>query len=232
MDEGTFTTFLRRGGRSRNAAGRIVDYVRSFEEYLAEHRKGLDEAAPADIESYVASIESVPGATAKLDLWGILYYYEFLDDVVMVHTAAALRRERVEKTRFPLRQFRGVDTEHTDRLSASGIRFARDLQKEGRTPHARQDIANRTGVPLAVVEELVRLSDLARITGLKGIRARLYLDAGVTSVADLATRDPEQLVIELRKFVESTGFEGVPALPGEVRFCVTSAKQLPALIEW
>lgn len=67
---------------------------------------------------------------------------------------------------------------------------------------------------------------------MKGIRARLYLDAGVVSVADLATRDPEGLVVELRKFVESTGFEGVPALPGEVRFSVDVAKKLPALIDW
>ncbi len=232
MDETAFTTFLRRGGRSPNAAGRVLGYVQDFEAYLAGHGLALDDAGPADLESYVASIESVPGATAKLDLWGILYYYDFLDDVVMVHAAAALRRERVEKTPFPLRQFRGVNAAHTDRLAAEGIRFARDLQKEGRTPEARQEIANRTGVPPAAVEELVRLSDLARITGLKGIRARLYLDAGVVSVADLATRDPEGLVVELRKFVESTGFEGVPALPGEVRFSVDVAKKLPALIDW
>ena len=232
MDETAFATFLRRGGRSPNAAGRVIEYVRSFEAYLAEHGLTLEDADPAAIESYVAAVESAPGASAKLDLWGIRYYYEFLDDVVMAHTAGALRRERVEETPFPLRQFRGVDGEHTDRLSASGIRFARDLRKEGKTPRARQEIARRTGVPLPAVEELVRLSDLARITGLKGIRARLYLDGGVTSVADLATRDPEQLVIELKKFVQSTGFEGVPALPGEVRFSIDSAKKLPVLIEW
>jgi hypothetical protein len=232
MDEEAFTTFLRRGGRSPSASGRAIGYVRSFEAYLAEHGLTLDDADPAAIESYVAAVESAPGATAKLDLWGIRYYYEFLDDVVMAHTAGELRRERVERTPFPLRQFRGVDTEHTDRLSASGIRFARDLRKEGRTPQERQEIVDRTGVPLPAVEDLVRLSDLARITGLKGIRARLYLDGGVESVADLATRDPELLVVELRDFVESTGFEGVPPLPGEVRSSVDSAKKLPALIEW
>ena len=232
MDEGAFRAFLKRGGRSPSAEGRAVAYVLSFKEFLAEHGLTLDEASPSDIESYVAAVESAPDANAKLDLWGIRYYYEFLDDVVMAHTAGALRRERVDKTPFPLRQFRGVDTDHTDRLSASGIRFARDLRKEGRTPQARQEIAHRTGVPLPAIEELVRLSDLARITGLKGIRARLYLDGGVTSVADLATRDPEQLVVELRAFVESTGFDGVPALPGEVRFSVDSARKLPPLIEW
>lgn len=232
MDEEAFAVFLRRGGRSPGAADRIIDYVRGFEEYLADHDVGLDEAEPSQLESYVAAIESVPGASAKLDLWGIHYYYEFLDDVVMAHTAGSLRRTRVEKTPFPLHKFRGIDADHTDRLSAAGIRFARDLQKDGRTPAARQEIANRTGVPLEAVEELVRLSDLARITGLKGIRARLYLDGGVTSVADLATRDPEELVVELREFVESTGFDGVPALPGEVRFSVEAARKLPVLINW
>lgn len=136
MDETAFTTFLRRGGRSPNAAGRVLGYVQDFEAYLAGHGLALDDAGPADLESYVASIESVPGATAKLDLWGILYYYDFLDDVVMVHAAAALRRERVEKTPFPLRQFRGVNAAHTDRLAAEGIRFAVTSKK--RAGHRRR----------------------------------------------------------------------------------------------
>jgi len=232
MDEGAFRAFLKRGGRSPSAEGRAVAYVLNFEEFLAKHGLTLDEASPSDIESYVAAVESAPGVSAKLDLWGIVYYYEFIDDIVMVHTAGSLRRERVEKAPFPLRKFRGVNADHTDRLSAAGIRFARDLREQGRTGAARREISDRTGVPLEAVEELVRLSDLARVTGLKGIRARLYLDGGVTSVADLATRDPATLVVELRKFVESTGFDGVPALPGEVRFSVESANKLPALIEW
>jgi len=232
VNEQAFTTFLRRGGRSSGAAERIVGYVQDFEEYLAGHGIELDEATPSDLESYVASIESVPKESAKLDLWGINYYYEFLDDIVMSHTARTLRRDRVEPTPFPLRNFRGVDSDHADRVSAIGIKSADEMVSQGRTSTARQDISRRAAVPLPSVEELVRLSDLARITGLKGIRARLYLDAGVGSVADLATRDPEKLVVELRTFVESTGFDGVPALPGEVRFSVESARKLPALIEW
>ena len=36
MEEG-FRRFLKRGGRSENAAGRIIAYVKEFERYLKEH---------------------------------------------------------------------------------------------------------------------------------------------------------------------------------------------------
>jgi predicted RecB family nuclease len=48
-------------------------------------------------------------------------------------------------------------------------------------------LATQTGIPVEVVLELVKLSDLARLPGVKGIRARLYYDAGVDTVENLAS---------------------------------------------
>ena len=90
----------------------------------------------------------------------------------------------------------------------------------------------RTGVPLDTVDELVRLSDLARLPGVKGIRARLYHDAGVHSIEEMAKWDPEGLGAMLLEFVERTGFEGVAPLPAEAAFSVSRAKELPRVVEW
>ena len=232
MDTEGFRRFLKAGGRSVNAALRAMEYVARFEEYLALNEVELDDADPYDLESYVAGLEAEAGVSAKLDLWGIAYYYQFVDDPIMVHVAATMRRDRVEQTPFRLRQFRGVDQNTTDRLAAAGIRSVEDLLKVGMTGPERTSLAAQADVPIAEVEELVRLADLARIPGLKSIRARLYLDAGIRSVSDLAGWDTDALVARLRNFVAETGFDGIAPLPGEARHAIETAGKLPPLITW
>ena len=61
---------------------------------------------------------------------------------------------------------------------------------------------------------------------------RLYLDAGIRSVAELATRDPVELVATLRSFVDETGFEGIAPLAGEARHAVETARSLKPVIDW
>ncbi|MDH5373039.1 MAG: DUF4332 domain-containing protein [Acidimicrobiia bacterium] len=232
MEAEAFQQFLRKNGRSKNAALRALDYTQQFDEYLSKHGRDIDDADPDDLESFVAAVEAAPGVSAKLHLWGLGYYYEFIDDLVMVHVCMTMRRERVEGTPFRLRQFRAINLEHTDRLGSQGIHTANDLLAAGGTASERSELSSRASVPLDAVAELVRLSDLTRIDGIKALRARLYLDAGVRSVADLAEWDPVELVTMLKQFVADTGFEGIAPLPGEARHAVETARKLKPLIKW
>lgn len=232
MDSDAFRDFLRRGGRSPSAAGRALEYVTQFEEYLSGAGFDLDEADPSHLESFVAAVESHPGESAKLHLWGIRYYYEFIDDPIMMHVAATMRRERVEQSPFRLHQFRGVSGSVTDRLANLGIRSATDLLAAAATRAERTALAGLAAVDLESLEELVRLSDLARIQGLKSIRARLYYDAGIRSVEQLAACDPDVLLHQLRSFVDDAGFDGIAPLPGEVRNAIETAGRLPTVVRW
>ena len=83
-----------------------------------------------------------------------------------------------------------------------------------------------------VILELVKLSDLARIPGVKGVRARLYCDAGVDTMEKMAEWRPEELRQMVDEFVERTGFEGIAPLPAEARFTVAQAKRLPKIVEY
>ncbi|MDH5596160.1 MAG: DUF4332 domain-containing protein, partial [Candidatus Bathyarchaeota archaeon] len=80
--------------------------------------------------------------------------------------------------------------------------------------------------------EFVKLSDLARILGIKGIRARLYFDAGVDTVEKMAEWNPKELRGMLIEFVERTGFDGIATLPKEAEFSVKKAKRLPRIVEY
>jgi hypothetical protein len=102
----------------------------------------------------------------------------------------------------------------------------------GNTPAKRQSLSKKKGVPLDIILEFVKLSDFARISGLKAIRARVYYDAGVDTIENLTRWDPEELLGMLIEFVERTGFDGIAPLPKEVKYAVDTARKLPKIIEY
>jgi hypothetical protein len=106
------------------------------------------------------------------------------------------------------------------------------MLEAGRTPQDRRALAEKTGVPLDAVLEYVKLSDLARIPGTKGIRARLYYDAGVDTLEKMAEWDPVELRAMVISFVERTGFDGIAPLPKEAASAVATARRLPKVVEY
>ncbi|MBN2044961.1 MAG: hypothetical protein JW757_08085 [Anaerolineales bacterium] len=41
----------------------------------------------------------------------------------------------------------------------------------------------------------------------------------------------EEILEITRKFVEETGFDGIPLLPGEVEYSINKAQRLPIMVE-
>jgi len=234
VDEEGFQKFLKRGGRSPRAVKRAITYVKEFERYLQEQRsrKELDKASLEDLEAFVSWFEEERKESAKLYLWGICYYYEYTSNKEMRACAGELRGKRMEQPSFALKDFRGISPEHVKKLSDLGIRNVKQMLEAGRTSGKRKELSAKTGVPAEAILELVKLSDLARIQGVKSIRARLYCDAGVDSIEKLANWNPKELRAMLIKFVEKTGFEGIAPLPREAESTVAEAKRLPKIVEY
>ncbi|MGC9335101.1 MAG: DUF4332 domain-containing protein [Anaerolineae bacterium] len=234
MNEEEFRAYLRKGRRSESVAEKCIRATQQFADYLQEQRggRGLDEADTEDLEGFVAQVERAPKASAKGHLWALRYYFQFRGNKEMERLASCLRQERIETKPAALKDFPGVDPEHLAALAEAGIHDAGQMIASGRTPATRRALAEKTGVPLDRILELVKLSDLSRLKGVRGIRARLYLDAGIDTVAHMAEWDPEALRQEIVAFVERTGFEGVPTLPAEVRATVAEAQQLPDVAEY
>jgi predicted flap endonuclease-1-like 5' DNA nuclease len=234
VDEEGFRSFLKRGGRSPSAVKRCLVHVDGFAGYLRSQcgGKSLDDADLDDLQGFVAWVEREPKASAKTHLWALGYCFEFTGNEDLHQLAGLLREQRITRTPFPLKDFRGVNPEHAAILAEAGIRHVEQMLKAGRTPSARQKLADETGVPLDTILEFVKLSDLARIPGIKSIRARLYVDAGVDTVAKMAEWDPAALRAMLIEFVERTGFDGIAPLPAEAAFLVARAKELPNIVEY
>ena len=234
MDEEEFRKFLKRGGRSQSVIRRCISCVREFERYLREGQggKGLEGATPEDLEDFAERIEKKPKISAKTHLWALRYYYEHASNEVLCNVAGDLRQRRIRRVPFALRGFGRIDPEYLKKLAVVGVRNVEQMLEAGRTRNGRQQLSAKTSIPIDVILELVKLSDLARIRGVKGVRAQLYYDAGVDSIEKMAEWDPEALRAMLVEFVERTGFDGVAPLPKEAEFSVEKAKKLPKIVEY
>ena len=232
MNEAEFRQYLKKSGRSPNAAERVIKLVNEYAVYLGNIDKNLQGATGDDLEAYVDWIEMDPEANAKRQLWAIRYFYQFTGDAAMERIASDLRQARISRKPFALRDFRGVDPAYVDRLEQAGIRDVEQMLAAGSTTHSRQTTAKKIGVPEEAILEFVKLSDLARIPGLKRIRARLYFDAGADTVEKIASSEPQPLLVMLKDFVEQSGFDGIAPLPKEVEHAVKTARKLPLVVDY
>jgi hypothetical protein len=233
MDEEGFRDFLKKGGRSQTAIKRCVQYVRDFERFLDERKggKGLGDAGSSDLEDFVEWIEKERIKSAKGHLWGIRYFYMYSSNEELQKLSSLLREQRIKRTPFSLKDFRGVNPEYIEKLASIGIRNVNQMLAKGKTREGRKGLLEKTGIPIDNLVELVKLSDLARIPGVKGVRARLYYDVGVDTIAKMAEWDALDFRAMVVEFVERTKFEGVATLPAEARFTIARAKELPIILE-
>jgi hypothetical protein len=232
MDEEAFQQYLRRGGRSPNAVKRCLRAVQDFDAYLATKYPptNLADAGPAELTAYVAWIEQKPKQSAKTALWGLKYWFAFVEDEEMADLAGQLRAERIPRKPFPLQDFMGVNPEDIAALAAIGITKDDQLLAAAARPEQRQALTNQTGIPHEIILELAQLCDLARIPGMKGVRARLYHAAGIHDIPELAAWEPEPLRRMVTTYVVESGFPGIPPLPKEVASGVAKARKLSPAI--
>lgn len=236
VDREGFRKFLRKEGRSQRVTDLAIAHVEEFERYLKEQKGGmsLDRASPANLDAFILWIEKDEDLAAKKYMLGIRYFYEFCRREEMAILASFRWNERVTSSEAPLKlkEFRGVNAADLTKLENAGIRNVKDMLKAGQTPVRRKELSAKTGVPAAVIVELVKLSDLARIQGVKGIRARLYYYACIDTMEKMAKWNPIELREMLTGFIEKTRFDGIAPLPKEAKFTVEMARRMSRIVEY
>src|SRR5512138_2209677 len=99
-----------------------------------------------------------------------LYIIE-IDSVICQTRPAPMPEKRHNP--FKLKDFHGVDPQLVATLAAHGIKTADQMLSASCSKGGRLALARMTDLPEQAILELVQLSDLARLPGVKGIRARL-----------------------------------------------------------
>jgi hypothetical protein len=235
MDEQAFEKNLKKSGKKAHVIEQLIQQVRQFETYLTQDRlKSLETADEVDLNAFIAMIEANEPGRASKQVRGLALYFRFSGNSGLADRAAEYRETQVAKGRssFLLRDFRRVDAQAVRNLNDAGITNVYQMLEAGKTLSDRQRLAQQTNISPQTILELVKLSDLSRVPGIKQIRARLYYDAGVDTLEKLAGWEHEALRNKMVEYVERTGFDGIAPLPKEVQSSIEAARQLPKIVEY
>jgi predicted flap endonuclease-1-like 5' DNA nuclease len=129
-------------------------------------------------------------------------------------------------------QIEGIGPTYAQKLMNEGITTTDALLNAGATPQGREALSEQTGIAENLILEWVNLADLFRIKGVGEEYSDLLEEAGVDTVAELAHRNPENL---LAKIIEVNAAKNlvrrVPYL-SFVESWVQQAKTLPRKVEY
>ena len=231
MRQEEFRKFLRTKGKQVHVVDQMIKLAAGFK---ASSGKSLNDITAKELARLLPELERNEQGLGKKTARAVGLHLAMAGKSEAAAAAWAFRKEAIARQRAPLslKQLLNVAPDACNRSTASGIVNAEQMLAHGRTKPEQEALSRRIGISYAAILELVKLSDLSRIFGVKGVRARLYYTAGVDRPAKLAPWDLQELRAMLVEFVAKTGFPGIVPLPKEARFTVMEAKTLPEVVEY
>ncbi len=226
MNKEEFIQKMRTDKKSKITITRNIEYTETFESYLSDIKdEQLENATPKDLENFKLWGEKNKLKNLRLYFWSIATYFAYLKKKQMVLKANELIG-LIELNKYKLNEFRGINKNVVEKLKKNNIKTARQILEIGNTKDGRNRLAKTTNIPVENIVELVKLSDLARIPGVKKIRARLYYEAGLDTLEKIAGCDAQELRNISAKYIRKTSFNGIPPTLKEAEHTVTMAAYL------
>jgi len=238
MDEVGFRKFMKKQRRSQGTMDSCVNFTQVFEEYLNAHfdQTDLNEAQPEQLDAFLAWGRG-KFSSMNSHIWAISRYYEYTGNDIMRRYANQIRSQKIENRRSKrpsllLKEIEGIKSEHIGALERIGISNITQLINAGKTHNSRLALSGETGIPFDVIEELVRLADLCRISDIKGMRVRLLFDTGFDTIEQIAAQDPIEMRAQIILINQREKIAARHPTLTETKFWVEQAKKLPKLVEY
>lgn len=133
---------------------------------------------------------------------------------------------------YPISEIEGLPAFAANKLKAQGIRTTDALLEAASTVKGRKALSARTGISEQQLLEWANVSDYMRIPGMGRAKVGLVRAAGVTTVRELAYRNPARLAQSMREANEKKKL--VRILPSEksVGDIIAKAKKLQPKITY
>ncbi len=135
---------------------------------------------------------------------------EALSDVTGIDTQYLILLRREIEGYFPkpsaLKAFDWLPKEEITRLEENGIRNTAALYEAASSVKSGTELADSTGVDVAILETLIRLADLTRVQWVSPTAARMLMEAGYDSISKVAAADSEDLHKALMRVNEGNRF--------------------------
>lgn len=133
---------------------------------------------------------------------------------------------------YSISQIEGLSAFSASKLKALGIRTTEALLEAASSVKGRKELAAKTGITEQQLLEWANVSDYMRIPGMGKAKIGLMRAAGVTTVRELAHRNPARLAQNMREVNEKQKL--VRVLPSEksVEGLIAKARSLPPKISY
>jgi predicted flap endonuclease-1-like 5' DNA nuclease len=126
----------------------------------------------------------------------------------------------------------GIGPTYGEKLRLAGITSPLLLLRNGASANGRQKIAEDTGISERLILKWVNFVDLYRIKGVSEGYAELLEAAGVDTVPELATRNPNNLHAKLLEVIQEKRVYRTPPELADDESWVSQAKKLPRAIHY
>jgi predicted RecB family nuclease len=100
---------------------------------------------------------------------------------------------------YPISEIDGLTAWSAAKLKSLGIRTTEGLLEAARTVKGRKELAAKTGISEQQLLEWANVSDYMRIPGMGKAKVGLVRAAGVTTVRELALRNPGRLAQHMKE---------------------------------
>ena len=145
---------------------------------------------------------------------------------------APTKEEKVKTAMPKIEEIEGIGPTYAKKLVEAGIRTTDDLLEAGTTPKERENLAKKTGISRKLILEWINLADLFRIEGVGEEYSDLLEEAGVDTVAELATRNADNLYPKILEVNEKKKLVRRPPTLDEIKQWIDQAKTLPRKVEY
>ena len=133
---------------------------------------------------------------------------------------------------YSISEIDGITAPTASKLKALGIRTTEALLEATRTVKGRKAVAAKAGISEQQLLEWANISDYMRIPGMGKAKVGLVRAAGVTTVRELALRNPARLAQNMREINDRRKL--VRVLPSEksVEQLIAQARKLQPKISY
>jgi len=140
-----------------------------------------------------------------------------------------LNREAKSYLPNPVRldKFPGISNTVIEKLGAVGIKNSRHMFNAAQDKVDRERLAQKSEIPIAILDELVGLSDLSRVYGVGPVFARMIYDVGIHSIRDFVRYTAEQFIEIYEIQTQKKADFGI----NEIEFSLVIARELEISVE-
>lgn len=124
----------------------------------------------------------------------------------------------------------GIGPVYQEKLAGAGIKTVEALLEKGASKKGRGEISAASGISETLILDWVNMADLFRINGIASQFAELLKAAGVDTVKELRTRNPENLHKALTETNETKKLTRVVPALSQIEDFINQAKSLEPIV--